>query len=250
MPPAERLWCFRPAPTANAPQKKRTVRRTVLFFFPHFTGKTFGAGCGAASSVMRPILPPRNSSRISAEARSVSGRAPDRIQPRLRQAVSITAKPSLSASGANLSRVSMAAGCVSRRYSSRRAASVSVSMISPRIEPRKARCSATVLFSNFGQSIPGVSRNSRYGLTMIHCLPRVTPGLSPALATAVPRRRLIKVDLPTFGMPTIMARTVLFTPLAFIRSTVGRTARSTSEIASFTPLPALAEKLIASQPAD
>ena len=83
---------------------------------------------------------------------------------------------------------------------------------------------------------------------MIHCLPRVTPGLSPALATAVPRRRLMNVDLPTFGMPTIIARTVLLTPLALSRSTVGFVARSTRLMASFTPLPAFAEKEMASIP--
>ena len=38
-----------------------------------------------------------------------------------------------------------------------------------------------------------------------HCFVCVTPGRSSAFALAEPQRRLIKVDFPTLGMPTIMA---------------------------------------------
>ncbi|MNI59052.1 hypothetical protein D3C73_1141950 [compost metagenome] len=43
--------------------------------------------------------------------------------------------------------------------------------------------------------------------TLIHCCPFVTPGRSPVAAMLRPAKRLIKVDLPTFGIPTIRART-------------------------------------------
>ena len=45
-----------------------------------------------------------------------------------------------------------------------------------------------------------------------HWLARVTPGRSPVLATATPLSLLVKVDLPTLGTPTIITRTVFFTP--------------------------------------
>ena len=57
-----------------------------------------------------------------------------------------------------------------------------------------------------GQRIPGVSSKSRPEPAPTHCLPRVTPGRSPALADFGPATLLIKVDLPTLGTPTTMAR--------------------------------------------
>ena len=40
--------------------------------------------------------------------------------------------------------------------------------------------------------------------------PLVTPGLLPVLAQAFPAKALINVDLPTFGIPTTIARTGRF----------------------------------------
>ena len=39
-----------------------------------------------------------------------------------------------------------------------------------------------------------------------HCLPRVTPGRSSALARAEPAKLLMKVDFPTFGIPASITR--------------------------------------------
>ena len=59
--------------------------------------------------------------------------------------------------------------------------------------------------SNFFHSTPGMSIRSKLS-TEIHCLPRVTPGLLAALARVVPAKELMKVDLPTLGMPTTITR--------------------------------------------
>ena len=69
-----------------------------------------------------------------------------------------------------------------------------------------ARWDAVSSESNFFHSTPGMSIRSNPS-TEIHCLPRVTPGRLAALARAVPAKELIKVDLPTLGMPTTMTRT-------------------------------------------
>ena len=45
---------------------------------------------------------------------------------------------------------------------------------------------------------------------LIHCFPLVTPGLLPVFATALPANEFIKVDFPTFGIPTTMALTGRF----------------------------------------
>ena len=63
--------------------------------------------------------------------------------------------------------------------------------------------------------MPGVSSSSIPLSTLIHCFPRVTPGLSPAMAAFRPARLLMKVDLPTFGMPTAIKR--IFRPLCPFR---------------------------------
>ena len=76
-----------------------------------------------------------------------------------------------------------------------------------RTAPVKARCNPMVSSSNLGHKIPGVSSSSSPWSTVIHCFPRVTPGRSPALADFFLATLLIKVDLPTLGMPTTMART-------------------------------------------
>ena len=68
-----------------------------------------------------------------------------------------------------------------------------------------ARFDAVSSESNFFHSTPGISIRSKLS-TEIHCLPRVTPGLLAALARVVPAKELMKVDLPTLGMPTIMTR--------------------------------------------
>ena len=68
------------------------------------------------------------------------------------------------------------------------------------MEPMKARLEAMVLESNFFQSTPGMSSRSNFSV-LTHCLPLVTPGRSAALARAEPANVLIKVDLPTLGMP-------------------------------------------------
>ena len=54
--------------------------------------------------------------------------------------------------------------------------------------------------------LPGVSRSSRLLSSRIHCFPLVTPGLLPVLVQALPAKELMKVDLPTLGIPTTMAR--------------------------------------------
>ena len=64
----------------------------------------------------------------------------------------------------------------------------------------KARLEAVVLESNFFHSTPGISSRSNFSV-LTHCLPLVTPGRSAALARAEPAKVLMKVDLPTLGMP-------------------------------------------------
>ena len=86
-------------------------------------------------------------------------------------------------------------------------ARVSTSMMASRTAPVKARWRPMVSSSNLGQRMPGVSSSSSPWSTVIHCLPRVTPGRSEALADFFLATLLIKVDLPTLGMPTTMART-------------------------------------------
>ncbi len=52
--------------------------------------------------------------------------------------------------------------------------------------------------------MPGVSSRSSPVSMLIHWRPRVTPGLSPAIAALRFATLLINVDLPTFGMPRII----------------------------------------------
>ena len=80
-------------------------------------------------------------------------------------------------------------------------------MISSFTAPVKARWRPVASSSNLGHRIPGVSSRSSRASTLTHCFPRVTPGRSPALADLRRATLLIKVDLPTLGTPTTMART-------------------------------------------
>src|SRR6266567_78142 len=60
-----------------------------------------------------------------------------------------------------------------------------------------------------GQSSPGVSERTMPLRRSICCAQVVMAGLSPTLALHFPTRVLIRVDLPTFGMPTTMTRSDL-----------------------------------------
>ena len=80
-------------------------------------------------------------------------------------------------------------------------------MMSSFTAPVKARRIPVSTSSNLGHRIPGVSSSSSPRSTVTHCFPRVTPGRSLALADFFRATLLIKVDLPTLGTPTTMART-------------------------------------------
>ena len=99
----------------------------------------------------------------------------------------------------------MIPGYLPSMYFTKSSASSSITRISSLIEPMKASLIPVSLSSNLGHSIPGVSRSSSSLLSLIHCLPLVTPGLLPVLAQALPAKALMKVDLLTLGMPTTMA---------------------------------------------
>lgn len=81
-----------------------------------------------------------------------------------------------------------------------------MSTTSSRMAPVKAKRTPTLLSSNFGHRMPGVSRSSSVLSTGTHCFVRVTPGRSSALALLRPETLLINVDLPTFGMPSTITR--------------------------------------------
>ena len=86
--------------------------------------------------------------------------------------------------------------------------------------------------------MPGVSSSSTFLLSRIHCFPFVTPGLFPVLVQAFPARLLIKVDLPTLGMPTTMARTGRFRmPLFLSLSIFSRQASCMTAWMLFIPPP-------------
>ena len=89
------------------------------------------------------------------------------------------------------------------------------------IAPVNARFKAHSSSSNFGHNIPGVSNKSILPARCIHCLPFVTPGIFPVFALFFLANEFISVDLPTFGMPTIIALIVLFNnPLFLYLSTI------------------------------
>ena len=80
-----------------------------------------------------------------------------------------------------------------------------------------------------------------------HWLLRVTPGRSPVRAMDAPLIRLVNVDLPTFGTPTIITRTVFLTPFAAILATASALAFSMRAMISFA-LPRMLSKLMQSIP--
>ena len=113
-------------------------------------------------------------------------------------------------------------------------------MILSLIAPVKASRSPTVWSSNLGQSTPGVSSISKPFATVNHWLPRVTPGRSADTALLRPATRLMKVDFPTFGMPTIMTRIDgLSIPLALYDSMRGARSSLSAGTNLSTPRPLL-----------
>ena len=104
--------------------------------------------------------------------------------------------------------------------------------------PVNASFSPTVWSSNFGQRMPGVSSRSSAAPILIHCFARVTPGLSAAFALTAPARRLMRDDLPTFGMPRIMQRAARGRPPFLTkRSVFGRASSSAFATSCFMPRP-------------
>ena len=119
--------------------------------------------------------------------------------------------------------------------------------ISSFMDPINARRIPTCWSSNLGHRIPGVSRSSSPLFRRIHCFPLVTPGLFPVLAQAFPAKELIKVDFPTFGIPTTIARTGRFTMPRFLsRSIFSLQTSCTSPWIDLIPIPV--RELISSTP--
>ena len=170
--------------------------------------------------------------------RSKSTSPPEMRKPRFLAPASSRSQPLMPSSGMILNRAVKASGL---RWASRRMrwqARVSTSMMASRTAPVKARCRPIVSSSNLGHRIPGVSSSSRPWSTVIHCLPRVTPGRSPALADFFLATLLMKVDLPTLGMPTTMARTGRPTwPFSFHRAICSFSAPRMTGENCFTPAP-------------
>ena len=65
--------------------------------------------------------------------------------------------------------------------------------------------------------MPGVSKRSRSAMR-IHCLPRVTPALSPVCARLSPDKALIRVLLPVLGIPATITRMGILTPFSRLRA--------------------------------
>jgi len=115
------------------------------------------------------------------------------------------------------------------------------------MEPMKARFEAMVLESNFFQSTPGISSRSNFSV-LTHCLPLVTPGRSAALARAEPANVLIKVDLPTLGMPQSITW-VLAPPMPRFWRRASRPESSFSMAVCTAFAPPFCLALMATQPA-
>ncbi|KYF57546.1 hypothetical protein BE08_05360 [Sorangium cellulosum] len=81
------------------------------------------------------------------------------------------------------------------------------------IAPPTARRNEAASSSIFGQRIPGLSEMAMPLFRVTSCWLFVTAGSSPTLATLRSMSVLMIVDLPTLGMPTIMARTTLPGPV-------------------------------------
>ena len=117
------------------------------------------------------------------------------------------------------------------------------------MEPIIASLSPTSSSSNLGHNIPGVSSSSKSFFSLIHCLPFVTPGLSPVLAVVLPTLLLIKVDLPTLGIPTIIALIGTNSlPLAFSRSILSFISVLAASATLLTPVPFSASASITVKP--
>ena len=107
------------------------------------------------------------------------------------------------------------------------------------IAPVQASRMPTRSSSNLGHRMPGVSSRSIPLSTRNHWLPRVTPGLSAALADLRPMMRLMKVDFPTFGMPTTITRTALPTrPFSFHWAILSASSVRTAFENACVPVPA------------
>ena len=121
------------------------------------------------------------------------------------------------------------------------APSVSLSSTSALMALVMASISPTSWLSNLGQRMPGVSSRSSPRSMLIHCLPRVTPGLSPAMAAFRPATLLMKLDFPTFEMPRIITRSGRpACPLASYSRSLSASSLRTAGTKSFTPLPLFA----------
>ena len=95
----------------------------------------------------------------------------------------------------------------------------SIGSISSLIAPVIAKFCPTSSLSNFGQSIPGISKSSNPSFILTHCFPLVNPGLFPTPALFFPTILLISLDFPTFGIPTTISLVFTFLrPLAIIFS--------------------------------
>ena len=80
-------------------------------------------------------------------------------------------------------------------------------------EKDNARFIPTVLLSNFGHKIPGVSKSSIPSFILTHCFPLVKPGLFPTAALFLPTILFINLDFPTLGIPkTIILVLTFFKP--------------------------------------
>ena len=103
--------------------------------------------------------------------------------------------------------------------------------------------------SNFGHKTPGVSRSSKFFPMVIHCLPLVTPGLSAVRTAFMPNKRLIRDDLPTFGIPKIIARTARgLTPLATNLAAFALPNCSTWLTKVLVPFPVIESKVTTCKP--
>ena len=79
-----------------------------------------------------------------------------------------------------------------------------MSKMSSLMLPMQARRTARRWSSNEGGMVPGVSSSSNPA-QRIHCLPRVTPALSPVTARLPPLRALMSELLPVLGMPATIS---------------------------------------------
>ena len=104
---------------------------------------------------------------------------------------------------------------------------------------------ATDIVKNCGiEGVLRVERGTVYSLALKAPLtqevPLVTPGLLPVFVHAFPAKLLMKVDFPTFGIPTIIARIGRFKmPLRRSLSIFSLHALWITSLTCFTPFPCL-----------